>query len=256
MPETYKDESWLREQYVQRKRTQADIGAECGVTGQAIGIWLQKFNIETRGKDRNKSVGKINKIFDSFITGSLLGDGSLRKRSPQTARFVLEQKHKEYCSWIRGLLETNGIKYTKNYFKRTKNGTNTYKIMSHSYTELGSIYDRWYKEQKNIPRDLELNPISLRHWFIEDGYVNKHDWGTVEIGFATNGFTMEGVEVLGEKLSNTIKVKNEMIHVRDHSGPVIQFGEPEVVKKFYEFLAPLPEELKNVYGYKWIDKYA
>lgn len=48
----YKDESWLREQYVDEWRSTRDIAAECDCSKNTIGNWLDKFGIETGGKER------------------------------------------------------------------------------------------------------------------------------------------------------------------------------------------------------------
>ena len=44
-----KDADWLREQYVERGRTQADIADECGCVQGTVSRWLHRHDIETRG---------------------------------------------------------------------------------------------------------------------------------------------------------------------------------------------------------------
>lgn len=41
----YKDEKWLREQYIENDRTQEDIGDECDVDHMTVKYWRDKFNI-------------------------------------------------------------------------------------------------------------------------------------------------------------------------------------------------------------------
>jgi len=43
--EKYKSEAWLREQYVERERTQASIAEEIGVAQSTISVWLNKHNV-------------------------------------------------------------------------------------------------------------------------------------------------------------------------------------------------------------------
>jgi len=45
----YRDEDWLREQYVEERRTTADIAKECGCSPATISNWLSRNSIETRG---------------------------------------------------------------------------------------------------------------------------------------------------------------------------------------------------------------
>jgi len=44
----YRDETWLREQYADRKRSTGDIAEECGCSTTAISDWLNRHGIETR----------------------------------------------------------------------------------------------------------------------------------------------------------------------------------------------------------------
>ena len=50
----YKDEVWLREQYVERKRSFADIGRECGVRSTAIIKFIDKFQIPRQPVDHSR----------------------------------------------------------------------------------------------------------------------------------------------------------------------------------------------------------
>jgi hypothetical protein len=52
-PAPYKDEGWLRGRYIDQRRTQAEIAAECGVGPSVIGKFMRKFNIPAR--DRSES---------------------------------------------------------------------------------------------------------------------------------------------------------------------------------------------------------
>ena len=50
----YKDEVWLREQYVERRRGLADIGRECGVALSTIVKFIDKFQIPRQPIDHSK----------------------------------------------------------------------------------------------------------------------------------------------------------------------------------------------------------
>jgi predicted transcriptional regulator len=47
--EPLKDESWLREQYCEQKRTLSEIGDDLGVTPCSVITWMEKHDIERRG---------------------------------------------------------------------------------------------------------------------------------------------------------------------------------------------------------------
>jgi hypothetical protein len=51
MGKKYRDESWLRKQYVEKDKTMEEIAKECMCTQATISNWCEKFNIET--KDMN-----------------------------------------------------------------------------------------------------------------------------------------------------------------------------------------------------------
>jgi len=48
-PQQLRDEEWLREQYVKNTRSTIDIADECGCSDVAVGTWLSRHGIETRG---------------------------------------------------------------------------------------------------------------------------------------------------------------------------------------------------------------
>lgn len=44
-----RDQEWLREQYVEKKKTQSEIASELGCNQTTVGDWLRRHGIETRG---------------------------------------------------------------------------------------------------------------------------------------------------------------------------------------------------------------
>lgn len=50
----YHDESWLRREYVDKQRTQADIASQFGVTAMAINRWLRVHGIQSRPRGWNR----------------------------------------------------------------------------------------------------------------------------------------------------------------------------------------------------------
>ena len=45
----WKDEEWLRQQYIEERKSIREIAGECGVQNRTIAYWLKKLNITTRG---------------------------------------------------------------------------------------------------------------------------------------------------------------------------------------------------------------
>jgi transposase-like protein len=94
----YRDSDWLREQYVDRERTTADIAEECGVTHQTISTWLDKHGIETR--------------FSGELTDERLADADwLREQYVDRERSAADIAEECGChnSTIRRWLDKHGI---------------------------------------------------------------------------------------------------------------------------------------------------
>lgn len=64
----YTDTDWLREEYVEKRRSMKDIGEECDVSAAVILKWLRRHDIETRHPDAYK---KREPISIQYIGGEL-----------------------------------------------------------------------------------------------------------------------------------------------------------------------------------------
>ena len=143
----------------------------------------------------------------SIITGSLLGDSHLEKRKGGVGtRLILEQcgKNVEYLMWFHKKLSSEGYcseRKPKLKIRIRKGGIyHSYTVKSYTFKSFNKLYEKFYKlengvRKKVIPRDIDLNPLVLAIWFMEDGSKIKD---TVRI--ATNNFEKEEVEKLCERL--------------------------------------------------------
>lgn len=119
----------------------------------------------------DNTVGSLTKLQRSVIIGTLLGDGYLRI-VPGRANAFLEINHsitqKEYVDWKYEMLKSvckSGPIQIKG------NGTRiAYRFTTRQSEELTSLYQTFYqKGKKIIPEILEIDPISLAVWFMDDG---------------------------------------------------------------------------------------
>ena len=119
----------------------------------------------------DNTVGSLTQFQRSVIIGTILGDGYLRIFSGR-ANALLEINHsinqKDYVDWKFHALE-NVCKSAPR--KRKCNGNRiAYRFYSRQLPELTTFYHLFYKDGKKIiPDDLEINPIVLSVWFMDDG---------------------------------------------------------------------------------------
>ncbi len=119
----------------------------------------------------DNTVGSLTKLQRSVIIGTLLGDGYLRI-VPGRAHAFLEINHsinqKEYVDWKYKMLKSvckSGPIQRKGNGKRI-----AYRFTTRQSEELTSLHHTFYQNGKKvIPEILEIDPISLAVWFMDDG---------------------------------------------------------------------------------------
>ncbi len=167
----------------------------------------------------------------SILLGSLLGDGCLSKTiiSPLTGEesnchYEIKQRadRREYLEWLFAELSPFATKLTN----KTDNKPNldrhptTGKIVNDGSNGLvyscrlrtcrsslfKTLRHHFYPEGiKRVPITLQLDPLMLTVWFVEDG-CNQVKHRTARI--CTDGFTHEEVDFLSLLLNNTFNLKS------------------------------------------------
>lgn len=118
----------------------------------------------------DNTVGSLTQLQKSFIIGTLLGDGYLRQVKGRKNAF-LEVNHsitqKEFVEWKYDILKNLTRSGPKS---RNGNGTRiAYRFFTRQYPEFTEIMDLFYKDKKKCIPDLELDPMMLAVWFMDDG---------------------------------------------------------------------------------------
>ena len=252
---TYRDKDWLEYQYNVLGRTQQEIADECGATRKCVFSAMKRFNIKTRDRGlishlRQKNQVSLTKRVIEFITGELLGDGTIEISSNYAARYTHVNKHKKYMEWLSGKLLLSGIERTgvlcKKVMDQYKNPCVSYGYGSRSYPEFLPIAKKWYPSGiKIVPRDLCLSPLIARQWFLGDGGLHHHSDARTNIDLHTNGFSKADVLFLVEKL-----LEIGVVSVRQPSRNTIRINADNAIK-FLDYIGPCPEEIWSCYGYKW-----
>lgn len=124
----------------------------------------------------DNTVGSLTQEQNSVVTGSLLGDGSLRLQK-QRINALLEINHalfqKEYVDWkYRCLANLVGTppKPRKSNGKRM-----AYRFTTLSLPELTIFYRNFYSGSKKIiPKNLILSSLALAVWFMDDGCKSRN----------------------------------------------------------------------------------
>lgn len=138
----------------------------------------------------DNTVGSLTKFERSIIIGSLLGDGYMRI-IPGRADAFLEINHsikaKEYVDYkfekLKRICESAPKK------RSTNEGRIAYRFFTKQNKYLTILYEMFYKnKQKIIPKNLELDPVSIAIWYMDDGsksrdrdiYLNTQQFSLLE----------------------------------------------------------------------------
>lgn len=203
----YRNYNWLSTRYTEMSTTQ--IAEVCGTTHATVRYWLNKHGISTRTCGEGVHLRNGHRLerfpleLHQFLDGSLLGDGCLEHCRTPSARYKQKSKLKNYVAWIRSQFAQWGIEVsTPRLVTNTGDGVRnclfslTYAISSKSYADFKTEYKRWYpKGTKIVPRDLQLSPLLVLKWMLDDGCRYPD-----HVVLCTNGFAKADVLFLQEKL--------------------------------------------------------
>lgn len=122
------------------------------------------------------TVGSLQPIQHAVLVGSLLGDGTLRKQGDRRINALLEVNHawqwKEYVDWKYEVFRFFVLTPPK---RRFGNGSRVaYRFTTRSIPIFTSYY-RWFYEdgKKRVPSDIQLDPLALAVWFMDDGSKSR-----------------------------------------------------------------------------------
>ena len=119
----------------------------------------------------DNTVGSLTQTQKSIIIGSILGDGYLRVIKGRRNAFLEinnSVKQKEYVDWKYNQLKS--IVKSPPKSRRSNGNRVAYRFYTRQHPELTGLWQRFYKNGcKTIPDNLQLNPIILAVWFMDDG---------------------------------------------------------------------------------------
>jgi hypothetical protein len=130
------------------------------------------------------TVGSLSGVQHEIIIGCLLGDGSMRCKTNALLEINHSVRQRAYVDWIyQHLVELVSMPPKE----RPGNGNRVaYRFVTRAVPELTPYYRRFYASgRKQIPTELELTPLTLAVWVMDDGsrsrramYLNtqQFDW--------------------------------------------------------------------------------
>ncbi len=163
----------------------------------------------TEAKRASIRASKPNKVMVEILNGTMLGDGGIalagRHRDLPYFTYGHSEKQSELTTYIAKALKTSiSVINKKSGFSKTP----FYKTSSaHPY--FSKLHDDWYHTgEKQVPKDLEITPLTLAWWYMDDGsrcWSKRKDRTNPNLTYEsthlyTNGFSEESVNLLLSKL--------------------------------------------------------
>ena len=157
---------------------------------------------------RKNKVLTVTSRQEEILIGSLLGDAHITVRGQ--IQFEQSIHQKEYLLWKHQELLSisyKNVSFVKRFDRRYQHETVSYRFWTRQY--FISWRQKYYlKNKKIIPRDIQLTPLSLAIWYMDDGCYSDN-----KCIIATDGFPKEDIcflqKLLLDKLNITSSVKNK-----------------------------------------------
>lgn len=244
------DTDWLKEKHHEQNTPLEEIADIVGCTRSAVGYAMRRNDIEVRQCSLvNEVNGELSEEAHQVIEGELLGDGCIPEpRGNAGAQFTYGTAKEAYRDWLASWfdqqgLETRSHEYEQDDDREGWSSTMSYRFGTLVYHELLEYRNRWYPNgEKIVPPDFELTPLKLRHMHIGDGSYKPGE----HLILYTDGFDDESVERLQSELGNEANVNTRISHRNS-----LIIGREMDRRQYFEYIEPLPEELNDVYGYKF-----
>ena len=123
----------------------------------------------------DNTAGSLTKLERSIIIGSILGDGYMRiipGRSDAFLEINHSVKAKDYVDYKFNKLKRICESAPKE--RATNEDRHAYRFFTKQHKDLTTLYGLFYKnKRKIIPKNLELDPMSIAIWYMDDGSKSR-----------------------------------------------------------------------------------
>lgn len=142
---------------------------------------------------------------EEILIGSLLGDAYITKRGQ--IQFEQSKDQQEYLVWKHQELSPisyRNISIVKRFDKRFSKTYTSYRFWTRQY--FISWRKKFYADNKKIiPKDIQLTPLVLAVWYMDDGCLSDN-----KCIIATDGFSKEDIVFLQKLLLEEIGIKTSV----------------------------------------------
>ncbi len=245
----YKEKNWLEQEY--KTKTTYQIAKSEKVDPETIRKWMIRFGIERREANTINYLNMSEDLAD-FMTGTMLGDGSISWGCEEvSAYYAISSAHREYLVYVMKKLSNLGMELRGSIDLVQKGKYQYWQMHSRYYRgALPHLRHTWYPGgKKSLPKNFELTSESLKTFYIEDGSLTTLS-GHNKLCLAVNGFTEAEADIIRNKIKILLHSDKVFLH-NYKQGPTIWIFTRSSIKKFFDFIGPCPDELENVFGYKW-----
>jgi hypothetical protein len=118
------------------------------------------------------TVGSLTGVQQSIIIGTLLGDGAMRCKTNALLEINHSIHQRDYVDWKFSQLSTLVATPPK---QRSGNGSRVaYRFVTRSLPELTPFFRLFYGSGRKMVPDVDLDPLSLAVWFMDDGSRSRN----------------------------------------------------------------------------------
>lgn len=140
--------------------------------------------------------GSLTELEKQIVEGCLLGDATMRKKTNSLIEINHSFKQKALVDHLYFILAR--FVSTPPKTRRGNGDRIAYRFTTKSLAIFNSYYQRFFKGRiKHIPRDIELSPVHLAYWLMDDGSKSR-----TSVYLNTQQFSFEDQNVLLNKLSD------------------------------------------------------
>ena len=118
------------------------------------------------------TVGSLTKVQKSILIGSLLGDGTMRKKINAYLEVNHAYSQKALVDWK--YCQLKNLVITPPKWRKGNGNREAYRFFTQSLPIITPFYKKFFVSgKKTIPNNLKLNALSLAVWFMDDGSKSR-----------------------------------------------------------------------------------